>query len=44
MSDPWDNPDTKAWLKRTAEKLPQMIRDSAVSVSLVPENPRSEKR
>lgn len=39
-ADPWAHPDTKAWLKRTAKVLPEMIRSSAVSVSLVPEDPR----
>lgn len=38
MDDPWDDPDTKAWLADTQKRLPQMIRDSRMVVSIVPES------
>lgn len=34
--DPWQHPDIKAWVASTQKKLPGMIRDSAVVMSLVP--------
>lgn len=35
--DPWQDPDTKAWIADTQERLPGMIKDSAIVLSLVPE-------
>jgi len=36
--DPWRDPDVLRWMRRTREKLPQMIEQSAVVMSLVPED------
>ena len=36
--DPWKDPDVLRWMRRTRDKLPQMIEDSAVVMSIVPED------
>jgi hypothetical protein len=35
--DPWNDPDAKAWVAHTAETLPGMIKDSVITLSLVPD-------
>jgi len=35
--DPWNHPDAKAWVARTAKELPKMIKDSIITLSLVPD-------
>ena len=36
MSNPWDDPDARAWAARVERELVPMIEDSAASVSIVP--------
>jgi hypothetical protein len=38
VRDPWQDPDVKAWMARTAETLPAKIKASNVVISLAPSN------
>jgi len=35
-NDPWEDPEIKLWYRRTQKRLPPMIRDSAITLSIVP--------
>lgn len=36
MSDIWDEPETRAWVKHCLDTLAPMIEESSVTISLVP--------
>lgn len=36
MSDPWDHPSTRAWIKHVLDELGPKIEASAMTVSIVP--------
>ena len=36
--DPWRDPDVLRWMRRTRDKLPEMIDSSRAVISIVPEN------
>lgn len=37
--NPWDDPEVQAWAKRVREELVPMIQGSAISMSILPEDP-----
>lgn len=39
MGDPWQNPQARRWARSVLDDMLPKLRDSAVSVSLVPQHP-----
>jgi hypothetical protein len=41
MSDnPWDDPETKKWMDHVRENVAPKIRDSGMTISLIPDDPK----